>query len=364
MMITKYIIRISILLSILVVSCIDKIDFEVPAGLSDSIVIQARVVKGEISFVEVDVSRLFDFSVESRRPVSVRRVVLSDDNNNEMVLETRVPGSYFEVLNESTAIQAEVGRGYKLRVETLDNRIFESTIDIMPPNRIPRGLNLSIVSQPAIDLLGRATEVDRIRLSIDTEVNTETNGGVFWEISNVYRVTDQGLSDPANPVIKTCFIEDNINANEIFILDPTQLRDGNLIDHELAFASIDRRFGEGLFFVVRQFSLSQGAFSYWNGINILSERGGNIFDGPAGEIPSNFTNINDPESVAFGYFFATEEELIRRKADLPELAEVLPVCPSDRACFLPGGDSCVCGLCCDCLNDPNSTTVVPDFWFD
>ncbi len=362
MMILKYTIRIAILFGILAVSCVDKIDFEVPAGLSDSVVIQARVVKGEPSFVEVDVSRLFDFSVESRRPLSVRRVVLTDDSSNEMVLETRVPGSYFQVLNESTAIQAEVGRGYKLRVETLDNRIFESTVDIMPPNRKPIALNLSIAQRPAVDNLGRPTEVDKVRLALDTEVNIEGNGGVYWEISVIYQVTDQGINDSEN-VIKTCFVENNINANEIFVLDPTQLRQGILNNFELTFADIDRRFGEGLFFAVKQYSLSQGAFRYWNGINILSEREGNIFDGPAGEVQSNFININDPESVAFGYFFATEEEIIREKAALPELADVPPVCPSERACFAPNGDSCICGLCCDCLVDPNATTVVPDFWF-
>jgi len=166
MMILKYSIRIILLIGVLAVSCVDQIDFEVPAGLSDSIVIQSRVVKGDPSFVEVDVTRLFDFTVDSRRPVNVRTVILTDDNNNEMILETRVPGSYFQVLNASTPIQAEVGRGYKLRVETLDNRIFESSIDIMPPNRKPQSLNLSIVPQRAIDNIGNATEVDKIRFSI------------------------------------------------------------------------------------------------------------------------------------------------------------------------------------------------------
>lgn len=363
MMILKYIVRISLLFGILLVSCVDQIDFEVPGGLSDSIVIQARVVKGDPSFVEVDVSRLFDFSVESRRPVSVKRVVVTDDNSNEMVLETRVPGSYFEILNASTPIQAEVGRGYKLRVETLDNRIFESSMDIMPVNRKPKDLKLSIASVRSIDNLGNPSETNKVKLSLDTEVNIETNGGVFWEISNIYKVTDQGISDPEN-VIKTCYVEDNVNVNEIYVLDPTQLREGNISDYELTFARIDRRYGEGLYFVVKQYSLSQGAFRYWNGINILSERSGNIFDGPAGEIESNFTNINDPESVAFGYFYATQEEIIRERANLPELESVANICPSEKACFAPGGDSCICGLCCDCLLDPNSTTVRPAFWVD
>lgn len=363
MMILKNIIKALLLFGILAVSCIDPIDFSVPAGLSDSVVIQGRVVKGERTFVEVDISRLFDFSVESRRPVTVKTVILSDDQDNQMILETRVPGSYFQFLDSSTAIQAEVGRGYKLRVETLDNRIYESSIDVMPPNKSPQDLKLSIVKQSTIDNLGNTVETDKINLTIDTEVNIEADGGVYWELSNTYKVTDQGINDPED-VIKVCYIEETVNVSEIYVLDPTQLRDGFITDYNLTFARIDSRIAEGLYYNVKQYSLSQGAFRYWNGVNILSEREGNIFDGPAGEIRSNFTNINDPEDVAFGYFFATQEELIREKAVFPELANIRTICPSEKACFAPGGDSCICGLCCDCLVDPNATTERPSYWRD
>ncbi len=363
MMIFKNIFKALLLVGILVVSCIDPIDFAVPAGLSESVVIQARVVKGERNFVEVDVSRLFDFSVESRRPVTVKTVVLSDDNDNQMLLETRVPGKYFQILDGSTAIQAEVGRGYKLRVETLDNRIYESSLDIMPPNKKPQGLNLAIVTDRSVDNLGNVRDFEKIQITIDTEVNIDADGGVYWELSNTYKVTDQGINDP-DDIIKVCYIEETVDVDEIYVLDPTQLRDGFIKNYNLTLARIDSRIAEGLFYNVKQYSLSQGAFGYWNGVNILSEREGNIFDGPAGEINSNFTNINDPNDIAFGYFFATQEEIVRKKAVFPELANIRTICPSEKACFAPGGDSCICGLCCDCEVDPNATTIRPAYWID
>ncbi len=356
----KHAFKFLLFFAVIVMSCVDQIDFEVPAELSDSVVIQGRVVKGERDFVEVDVSRLFDFSAESRRRVPVKTVVLSDDQNNEMVLETRVPGSYFQVLDASTAVQAEVGRGYKLRVETLDDRIFESIIDVMPENKKPQKLELTIVKQSRVDNFGITREFDKVQIAIDTEVNRASEGGVYWELNNTYKVTDQGF---VNGFVQVCYIEKTVNVNEIYVLDPSQLRTGFISDYILSFASIDGRFGEELYYNVKQYSLSRGAFKFWNGVNILSERGGGYFDGPTGEVRSNFFNINDPDDIVYGYFFATEEAVIGKKAVLPEGTNVIPICPQGQ-CFVQGSTSCSCGLCCDCLLDPDATTVKPSYWED
>ena len=350
-------------LMILAVACIDPIDFEVPAGLSNSIVLQGRVVKGDSSYVELNVSRLFDFSPESRQPVSVRKVTFFDDRNNEMILETRTPGVYRQTLDETTPIQAEIGTGYRLRVETFDNRIYESTSDIMPSNGAPESLNVSITQELIPDLLGNFEPVDRVRLGINASIDNEADGGIYWEINTIYQITDSGINDP-DGIVKTCYLNKTADVNEIYVLDPEELQGGRIEDFELAVTPIDFRFGEGLYYEVKQFSLSPGAFSYWNGIDILSEREGNMFDGPVGEVPTNFVNINDPDDFVFGYFFASEESIARVRVDPSVTGPVRTLCPSSSPCFAgPGGD-CICGLCCDCLIDESSTTERPSFWID
>jgi len=355
--------KVFILTVLLVTACIDPIDFEVPAGVGDSIVVQGRVVLGESSFVEIAISRLFDFSPESRQPVSVREVMLFDDNNNEMLLETRTPGFYKETLDSTTPIQAVVGRGYKIRIETFDNRTFESTMDIMPANFTPDELNLSITQINGVDGLGNQILVDRLNLSIDTQVDNTTDGGIYWEVNAIYRVTDSGINDP-DGIVKTCYFNKTADVNEIFVLDPGALVGGRVTDFDIGLLRIDSRFAEGFYYEVLQYSLSRDAFRYWNGIDILSEREGNMFDGPVGEIPSNLSNIDNDQDFIFGYFFATQEEVIRKRVDPALVAGVPPFCPSASMCFAGPGSNCICAPCCDCLEDPDATLIRPDFWID
>ena len=109
-------------------ACIDPIDFEVSNEFSDSVVIQGRVVRADPSFIEVNISRLFDFSPESRQPLAVQEVIVFDDLGNEMELTTRTPGIFRQELDASTPIQAEIGRGYRLRVRTFDGRNIELSL--------------------------------------------------------------------------------------------------------------------------------------------------------------------------------------------------------------------------------------------
>ena len=81
-------------------------------------------------------------------------------------------------------------------------------------------------------------------------------------------------------------------------------------------------------------------------------------------LEGHFVNINDPEDFVFGYFFATNESLIRVRVDSTVTGSVRPLCPSLSPCFAGAGGGCICGLCCDCLLDPTSTTVQPPYWND
>ena len=147
------------------------------------------------------------------------------------------------------------------------------------------------------------------------------------------------------------------------MLDPDLLSENSIEDYELLITPIDFRVAEGLYYEVRQYSLSPGAHQYWNNINILSEREGNMFDRPVGEIESNLVNISDEEDVVFGYFFATDEQIIGIRVPSELVLEQLPLCPPPGPCLNPIGE-CICGICCNCLLLENATTVKPDYWID
>ena len=355
----KEIIKYTIALSLLLTSaCIDPIEFEVPAEFSDSLVIQGKIVKGEPSYVEVNINRLYDFTPESRAPVNVAQVFLFDEAGTEMELTTRVPGRYRQVLDQNSPIQPEVGKGYRIRVRALDGRTIDSELDFLPPNIGPQRLNITGVEELVINQFDDFVSVPKIQLSVDTEIDLNSGGGLFWDIRSVFQVTDSGLDDE---IIRTCWIDRITNVNDIYVLDPSLFSNNQVNDYELARISINNMLNEGYYFVVRQSSLSPTAFEYMRGIDILSEREGNVFDRPVGEVPSNLTNVDNPEEEVFGYFFSTEEKVLRERVPENLYAGVPALCPTDN-CFIPGNPICVCGYCCDCRKEEGSTTERPSFF--
>ena len=328
---------------------------------SDSVVIQGRVVRADPSFIEVNISRLFDFSPESRQPLAVQEVIVFDDLGNEMELTTRTPGIFRQELDASTPIQAEIGRGYRLRVRTFDGRNIESSMEIMPPNQSPRDINISRVSEMVLNEFNVFEDQPRIRLSIDTDVDGNLNSGLYWEIRSIFRVTDSGINDMTT---RTCFINRLTSIEDIFVLDPEQVSGTQVNDFELITIPLSPEFSEGYYFEVKQFSLSETAFGFWNGIDILSEREGGVFDRPVGEVPSNLVNLDDPSNQVFGFFFATDEEVIRERIPDDLFTDVSTICPMAAACTNGPGGSCTCGVCCDCRQEENSSLVQPDFFED
>ena len=345
-----------------IASCIDRIDFDVPAGTSDSVVVEGRVVKGDPSYVEISVSRLFDFSADSRRPITLKKVTLFDTEGNEMELETKVAGYYRLNLDNSTPIKAEIGTGYKMRMELLDNRVFESEIEMLETVPDPIQLNVGISQDIITSESGTITNVDRLALTIDTNIDRESGAGMFWEVFNIFKITDSPIDEGIE--MKTCYLTQLANVNDIYVLDPTLVARDVVQDFPLRRSQIDFRFSEGLYYEVHQYSLSPGAFKYWNAIDILSEREGNMFDGPVGVVPTNLVNIDDPEDSVFGYFFASEEKVVRIKVPQELVGNPDPHCPPSGPARAEGGGACLWGICCDCIADPTATLEKPDFWID
>ena len=347
------------LLMITNISCVEKIDLDVPAGLSDNVVIQGRVVLGTPNRVEVFSGRLFDFSAESRFELNLKEVIFMDDMGNEMILDDIAPGTYNTEIKDDDPIKIEVGRQYKLQVTTFDNRIYESSLDVLKPNVVPTSMSMGVVEELETNPVGNQIPVDRLEIYIDSKFD-QNDQGVFWEIENTYKLTDTPVD--LGVVMKTCYITQTATATSIPVLDLNNLLSGEVKDFVLIRHSIDFKMAEGMYFEVRQYSLSEEATNYFQSASILVEREGGLFEDPVGLIQSNFSNINDSEDLVYGFFYATQEEMIRMKVPVELVGAMAPGCPPPPR---PSpGPGCNLGICCDCLIDPGSTVLRPEYWVD
>nr|HMQ60440.1 hypothetical protein [Flavilitoribacter sp.] len=121
------------------------------------------------------------------------------------------------------------------------------------------------------------------------------------------------------------------------------------------------RFHEGYYLNLIQESLSSGAYEYWRQTQELLNRTGSMFESPVGKVQSNFKSLDDETEDVFGYFYATRQDTIRLYVR-PEIAGSPPsLCPPSVPA---GGRPCPIAVCCNCLDQANSSTAKPWYWIE
>lgn len=339
-------------------SCVEKIDLDPPSNLTEAIVIQGRAVLGEPSRVEMQVSRLFDFSADSRLALNVKDVIFRDDQGNSMTLEPVNQGEYNTIIDAASPVQLEVGRSYGLELSTFDGRSYTSELDILTENNSVQDVSFGLAEEFVENTIGDLESVNRLETFVDTELADGSNG-LLWELQSTYRLTDSPIngSDP-----KTCYITTNVTVNKLPVINLDNLTSGLLQKQSLVRQPIDFRMAQGMNLRIRQFSLSEAAAKYWESSSIIVEREGDLFDDPVGLIPSNFSNPNDANDEVFGFFFATKEVTEVAKVPVSLVGEIGNLCPPPPRPMQ--GSGCNLGICCDCLAAPISSLKRPDFWIE
>ncbi len=342
-------------------SCLDPIDLEVPAKERETLVIQAKLSKGEPSIVEAVVNRLFDFTAASRMPVTVRSVELIDEDGNKIELEATSTINYIAVIEENDPrMTIDYGRSYQIRVSTFDNRVFISDMESLLPTPAPDNLTFSTGT-----MVNDSTEIleDIVRVFINTglrsSITPDVKSRLRWEVEVAFEADDAPL-DGTEP--KTCWITTLAELTDIKTVDGEELADESINDFLIAELPVNTNYAKGVYINVYQESLTESALTYWEQVGELVERSGNMFESPVGKLSTNFRNANEGVvDEIFGYFYATEQEVARVYIDPSAVGNPTPLCPWTGQ-VAPGRGCNIPQLCCDCASIPNSTTIKPEYW--
>ena len=344
-------------------SCLDQINLEIPKNLETSIVIQGELIKGNPSTVSVTVTRLFDFSANSVQPVNVRSVILRDENGNELDIPSPDLG-FHEAIIPANLFSMEDGASFQLEVNTFDSRTFRSSFE--PILAVPKADSISarVIQKDVIDGQGEFRPADFMQFFVTTPLKSSdaTDAPYFrWNIERTYRLTDGSAFSLNEP--KLCYITEGTKADNIVLLNPNTLTADKVTDFRVFDERINYLFAEGYYITVYQQAISAGAHDYWDQIRNIIERGGNMFEPPAGKILSNFENIADPLDEAFGYFSVIQQDTVRLYISPERAGSPSMSCPPAKEQPKPDG-SCPIAICCDCLSGTNSTLRKPDFWVE
>ncbi len=344
------------LLSTICISCIDRIDLQAPAGLSESVVIQGKLLKGNPSTAEVRVSRLFDFD-GTEQLVTINKIVIEDEDGNSKELIKRQEGVYdITIPEDDPELSIEVGKGYRASITLVNREVIESTFEVIKEVSAINDLDFELATRSFENEDG-VVNIDVVNFKLNSDVPTDQDVKLLWDVERTFRFTDyEGIS-------KTCYVNSSVDLTNIKLLDPESLDQvGGEFEQVIYQADIDFTFAEGYYLTVKQESVSPEAFEYFRNVSSVIDRSGNMFESPAGKIRSNLTNLTNDQEEVFGYFYVAEQAIERlyisvEAAGNPDTICLQPVSvPPPSGCLLPIAE------CCDCLTFSNSSTLRPAFW--
>jgi len=354
-------------------SCLDEIELDVPRGESEAVVVEGRLIKGNPSSISVSVQRIFAFDGTSS-VLKINNVDLFTESGSVIDLVKDADGEFSQVFDDNNPLEILSTERYKLRVELFDGRVVESDFQEIQTTNAEDQLSLSI--QPRqIFSEDRGEFVTREKVIVDLQSqisNIQSDPKRYrWTVERTFKLTDSPdaylIRDPNDRqsflMPKTCYVTDNVALTSSVLFDGNTSDKDNFMFEEEIFdgTTNDYRYSDTMYLEVVQEALSEGAFNYFDQIAKVLSRTGSMFEPPAGQITSNFTNIDNPEDDIFGYFYVTEQQRTRILVTPDMVGNPAPLCPAPTGeGWRPG--QCPFLDCCDCLALPSSSLSPPDFW--
>lgn len=346
--------------------CLSQIDLPAPPSDAENVAITATLRKDAPSVLDVRVVRVDNFSgFSSPIPIDNANIFLKDDLGNESFVPLRFSGQYRRVLEGGEGeVVIEAGRSYQLEVNLGQGRIYTSAFEQLSDVPEATAINYAVETREAINETGSIVDQNFVRFFIDTplRVNGADSKAVLkWDMEGVHKIVESVPADAQVPNQRTCYVFEDLQLERPVVFNGNESGKEILERQFIIEERVDSRFAQGFYLVVRQQSITEGAFDYWESIRKVVDRSGNFFDEPPGKIRGNFSNLEDPNEDVFGYFSAVQEDTIRLYIPPSALGlTIFPECPST----IPAGQDPPRAFCFDCQLLRNSTTQKPDFWIE
>lgn len=269
-----------------------------------------------------------------------------------------LPGIYE---TDSSEIVGKVGESYHIEVVLPDGKVYTSIAEEMQPKRPIGELSFKFVREEVLNEISNIVLEKRIRVSITNPVPANTQDLFYkWEVSGEYEFREtNALSDifattGAGPLMFTCFLPEPLAFGDIYVLDGKGLAGMQQFTEEIKVIPVNYKFAFNYCVHVKQLSINEGAFNFWNQVQKLSERNGLFQASSAGSIQGNISNVNDPAERVLGYFYTASISSERMFVSPDSVAN--PFSP----CFLI--DPVFASACEECLELKGSFRGAPDYW--
>lgn len=388
------------ILMILFVGCTERFYPEEDDLRTGTLVINAHLSNNPGVQV-IEISKSAGLTNPSFDPVSGSLVeVIREDGELRKFSESE-PGYYSAYLD---AAFLQTGNAYLLHVITPDGQEYESEFDRLRP-------------VPAIDsiyylvetnsLASKSDSISGIRFYCDFTYDKKDYEYIRWDLTETYEFHNREDLEyiildldhrvkvlPDTSIYRICYITNELST--IFSISLGNLHLGKYVKKPFGFVpnnQLEQKLHHKYSLLVKQYSLGEEAFYYWNELKKNSQEQGSLIDRQPALLKSNIRNVNNETEVVLGFFSMAGVVESRAFAFEPEGLDLSPYedyCYTEPSEEQPVKKSFKVGwyypkepapmyfarpwlspalplvvvnkACVDCREYKNSTHIMPDFW--
>lgn len=369
-------------------ACVERFYPEEDAVRSGTLVVDADLSDQAVP-QHIYVSRSDQLYFSEYKPEINCLISIEDQEGGEVLFQETEPGTY---VGHPDASFFSVGRQYKLNLITADGSVYESDYARLPASTPFDSLYYELEFTPDADVEKGA---DALGFFIDTQVDPDLSRYKRWELIETYEFHNPSYQTfifdldrvvkptPDSLVYTICWITQHVN--EIFTLDEGQLAKGPLLRKPLIqVTNQSQRLKHGYSLLVRQISLDEPAFRYWEAMKGNSQEMTGMFDRQPSLTPSNICNLADPQEIVLGFFSVSgvsEKRLFINEVEglyIPDLPFCIPAFEPPRLRYMLSVDlpifmaeretefgttkNEISKRCVDCRLYPHSSATPPEFW--
>jgi hypothetical protein len=309
-------------------------------------------------------------------PVTGCVVMVSDDQGSKTEFGETSPGVY----SAPQFFHGMTGRTYTMEIQTsaasggLNYKSYPVEMQPVPPIDSIYYEKVKIQEQSS-------STIEKEGCQIYLNAHDAKNQCKFyrWEYTETWQI-----EIPYTVPNKICWLTSNSTA--INVKSTSGLAENRVNRYPLDFIStVTDRLNQKYSILVKQFSLNEDEFSYWEKLQKMSEQVGGLYDMIPSSVPSNIYCINDPNEMVLGYFSVSATT--SKRIFIKDSFKGLPNFYSTDACIadtIQGGET-IQGLntsawilidnfmppyivityskgCYDCTL--RGTNIKPEFWID